>query len=68
MGPVLVSTVGYAVACLACFGLLRGCAMTGKLSPNDEGIGRVVATVLFVCMWLFWLMAWMHQLHPLITP
>jgi len=40
----------------------------GKLSKDEAQIGTVVAITTGVSAWLFWLCAWMHQWHPLITP
>ncbi|CAM9579553.1 unnamed protein product [Phaeothamnion confervicola] len=42
--------------------------MVGIVSKDDYGIGSVVISIAFTCMYLFWMMAWMHQWHPLIVP
>jgi ATP synthase subunit H len=66
--PVLYGTLLYAFTCLVALGGCRLGTITGALTRAEAGIGYVVVTICFVCMYMLWLMTWMHQWHPLIKP
>jgi hypothetical protein len=66
--PAFWGTVGYAIACAMVLGLISLSGRLGMLSKDDTGIGHVVITTSFACMWLMWFMAWYHQWHPLMQP
>lgn len=67
-GPVITGTIGYLLlACLAIGGVFVSRA-SGLLSKDNAAIGNIVITIAVFSMWLFWLCAWLHQWHPLITP
>lgn len=65
---VITGTIGYLLLAALGLGLLYSARATGLLSKDNTAIGNVVVTIGTFCMWLFWLCAWMHQWHPLITP
>eukprot|EP00980_Cylindrotheca_fusiformis_P020072 scaffold7152_cov122-Cylindrotheca_fusiformis.AAC.1 len=66
--PIITGSIAYLVLGVALLALVFFMRSIGKLSPDDAAIGNVVVTIATVSMWLFWLCAWMHQWHPLISP
>ena len=67
-GPLFVGTLCYFCLLVVLIGGIYGSRASGLLSKDNAAIGNVVASIAVFAMWLFWLCAWMHQWHPLITP
>ncbi|KAG5180501.1 hypothetical protein JKP88DRAFT_223259 [Tribonema minus] len=66
--PILYGTLVFSAMCLSVMGLCRAGTMTGALTKPEAEIGYVVVVLSSVCMWLLWMMAWLHQWHPLVEP
>ena len=65
---IITGTIGYLVLAAIAVGIVFGSRATGMLSKDNAAIANIVVGVATLSMWLFWLSAWMHQWHPLITP
>merc|ERR1712000_243846 len=59
--PIIVMTIFFGGA-----GVL-GFLYAGK-NTSDRGLVRVMIVTTCICLWLFWLCAFMAQLHPLVAP
>eukprot|EP00537_Pseudo-nitzschia_pungens_P011526 CAMPEP_0172394060 /NCGR_PEP_ID=MMETSP1061-20121228/13320_1 /TAXON_ID=37318 /ORGANISM="Pseudo-nitzschia pungens, Strain cf. pungens" /LENGTH=75 /DNA_ID=CAMNT_0013125329 /DNA_START=45 /DNA_END=272 /DNA_ORIENTATION=- len=65
---LVTGSIAYLVLGVVLLGLVQAFRGVGKLSKDDAGTGNVVVIISVFSMWLFWLCAWMHQWHPLISP
>eukprot|EP00551_Chaetoceros_affinis_P003339 CAMPEP_0203636674 /NCGR_PEP_ID=MMETSP0088-20131115/3175_2 /ASSEMBLY_ACC=CAM_ASM_001087 /TAXON_ID=426623 /ORGANISM="Chaetoceros affinis, Strain CCMP159" /LENGTH=75 /DNA_ID=CAMNT_0050490883 /DNA_START=54 /DNA_END=281 /DNA_ORIENTATION=- len=66
--PIITGTIIYAFLGAILLLGVTGALMTGAMSKDNASIGYVVITVAVFAMWMFWLCAWLHQWHPLISP
>lgn len=67
-GTVITGSIIYLLLGALIIGVVFSSRATGLLSKDNAEIANVVVTISVFAMWLFWLCAWMHQWHPLISP
>ena len=61
-------TIAYIATACVVNAVFYLCQKGGFITKDSFQVVTVVTTILTVGTYMLWLCAWMHQLHPLITP
>eukprot|EP00636_Phaeomonas_parva_P007328 CAMPEP_0118883964 /NCGR_PEP_ID=MMETSP1163-20130328/22931_1 /TAXON_ID=124430 /ORGANISM="Phaeomonas parva, Strain CCMP2877" /LENGTH=76 /DNA_ID=CAMNT_0006821579 /DNA_START=212 /DNA_END=442 /DNA_ORIENTATION=- len=66
--PVISALFSYFGICLAAVAVTFVGNCLGLVKKDTASIAYVLYVIAFVCTYLLWLFAWLHQWHPLIKP
>jgi V-type H+-transporting ATPase subunit e len=66
--PIITGTIAFIILHVLGAGFGLYLYNSKKLSKDNAQIYCISVMVCFVCTWIMWLCAWLHQWNPIIIP